>query len=400
MSHRAVLARREGLGTPADVYLEGSDQHRGWFQVSLLTGIGLNDAAPYKTVVTHGWTLTESGEKESKSKGNFTDPEWVCKEMGADILRLWVGSVNYLQDVIISPNLLRQVGDSYRRIRNTFKFLLGNISDFDPEKDSVAYDQLLSLDRYMLHRLEQVRGQVMEAYERFELHRVFHLLHNFCSVDLSSRYCDILKDRLYADRAAGVKRRSAQTVMRTITVVLAKLLAPVMVFTADEVWDHIRKEYASEQDGTVAESVHLSEMAEAAPEWLDEELAADYAVLWRVRDDVLRELEKQRQQGQIGSSLEATVRLWSTDDEIRAILTHFSEELASFLIVSHAEVNETACNEGVAGQESETVMIQTAVATAQKCARCWNFFETVGTISDQPDICQRCYEVLKAEKKQ
>jgi isoleucyl-tRNA synthetase len=398
VSHRAVLERRKQLSSPADLYLEGSDQHRGWFQVSLLTGIGLNDSAPYKTVLTHGWTLTESGEKESKSKGNFTDPEWVCNEMGADILRLWVGTVNYMQDVQISPNLLRQVGDSYRRIRNTFKFLLGNISDFDPATDTVSMEELLALDRYMLHRLEEVRSQVAEAYERFELYRVFHLVHHFCTVDLSARYCDILKDRLYAEQAKGLKRRSAQTVLRRIAVVLVKLLAPVLSFTADEIWDYLTEYASSAEEGTAAQSVHLSNMPEAEPGNLDEALASEFEILWAVRDEVLRELEKKRQEGSIGSSLEGTIELFSTDKTTENVLKTYENDLASLCIVSRAEIAESTGDEWVTGQEYGKIQLRVAVATAEKCARCWNYFETVGTISDCPDICRRCYEVLNADE--
>jgi len=398
ISHRAVLERRANLGSPADLYLEGSDQHRGWFQVSLLTGVGLNGCAPYRAVVTHGWTLTESGEKESKSKGNFTDPEWVCNELGADILRLWVSSVNYMQDVMISPNLLGQIGDAYRRMRNTFKFLLGNLGDFNPQTDQVPYDRMLPLDRYMLHRLEHVRCEVLDAYERYEFHRVFHALYQFCAVDLSARYCDILKDRLYAERADSLARRSAQTVLRRTAVMLAKFLAPILAFTADEVWDYL-KAGGSEAEGTTASSVHEALMpldGNAAGTMPDDQLYRDYEELWAVRDVVLRELEVKRKAGAIGSGLEAAVWIHTGDAALQSVLKRHEAELSAFFIVSQAHLEANAEPESSRGGQPEALSVKVAAASGAKCARCWNYSTKVGSEPAGADLCHRCATVLGA----
>ena len=396
ISHRAVLDRNPHLSAPADLYLEGSDQHRGWFNVSLLTGIALRDAAPYKTVVTHGWTLTESGEKESKSKGNFTDPEWVCNEMGADILRLWVGSVNYMQDVIISPNLLKQMGEAYRRIRNTFKFLLGNLHDFAGERDALPYAQLLPVDQWMLHRLEDVLADATAAYEAFEFYRVFHAVHTFCSVDLSALYCDILKDRLYVSKADGRDRRSAQTVLRRIAVVLAKLLAPIIPFTMDEVWEYLRATSASAAEGTSEDTVHLSAWPAPAPTFRNAALAADFERLTAVRNEVLRELEKLRQQGVIGASLEARVQLYAEDAELRALLARHAAHLAEWLIVSHVELAEANPRDAQPAQDVSGLWLVVCPAADAKCARCWNHAPSVGAQASHPDLCRRCVEAINA----
>jgi isoleucyl-tRNA synthetase len=396
VSHKAVLTRRAELRWPADVYLEGSDQHRGWFQVSLLTGVALCDVAPYKAVVTHGWTLSESGEKESKSKGNFTDPEWVYNEMGADILRLWVSSVNYMQDVMISPSLLRQMGDAYRRMRNTFKFLLGNLYDFEPRRDGLPQAQLRPLDRYMLHRLEELRAEVIEAYERYEFYRVFHLLHNFCAVDLSARYCDILKDTLYVEAAAGPARRSAQTVLWQITVALTHLAAPILAFTCDEVWEHLAAR-ATNNDSAALPSVHVSTMPAAHPEHCETVLAEHYAVLWRVREDVLRELETLRARGEIGAGLDAAVELATDDAALMGVLRAHAAALHELCIVSQVRV-QAAPDAGawLAGVNVPALRLRVQRAQGAKCARCWNYSETVGAQAHADDLCARCAGVLRA----
>jgi len=397
LSHRAVLEATPGLHTPADLYLEGSDQHRGWFQVSLLTSMALSSQAPYRNVVTHGWTLTESGEKESKSKGNFTDPEWVYNEMGADILRLWVSSVNYMQDVMISPNILRQMGDAYRRIRNTFKFLLGNLHGFDPRQHAVPMEQLLPLDRYMLHRLEEVATLVRAAYESYEIYRVFHLVYNFCAVDLSARYCDILKDRLYADERTGLRRRSAQTVLHAITVELAQYLAPILSFTCDEVWEHLAAQGMA-PEGPAADSVHLSLFAAPAPARSADSLAAEFERLWQVRDDVLRELEQARKAGLIGAGLDAQVALYTADGALAALLAKYAHELPALFIVSYVDLVAQAGNDWKTGLACPSLHIRVARARGVKCPRCWNYSETVGADPSAPDLCQRCARVVAAQR--
>lgn len=395
VSHYAVVERRPELDFPADLYLEGSDQHRGWFQVSLLTGVGLNDSAPYKTVVTHGWTLTESGEKESKSKGNFTDPEWVCDSLGADILRLWVGTVNYMQDVTISKNLLSQIGDTYRRIRNTFKFLLGTTADFSPDTDAVNYDQLQDIDKYMLHRLNEVCTAATNAFEGYEFHRAVHLIHNFCTVDLSARYNDILKDRLYCDGADSTSRRAAQTVLRTIATTLARLLAPVLTFTAEEVWEHLRKAGVSESDGTTYDSIHLAPWPQIHNEYNTPELSDTFSTLWKVRDDVLHVLEEQRQAGNIGSPLDAHVILNITgNDDTADVLNTYKESLPTLFIVSHVTLSSDSDSEMTDGQNVQGLALRVEHAAGEKCARCWNYRTDVGTYDDYTDVCGRCRTVL------
>jgi len=386
VSNRAVLDRREQLDVPADLYLEGSDQHRGWFQVSLLISTGLRGAPPYKSVVTNGWTLAASGEKESKSKGNFIDPAVVCDKMGADILRLWFGSVNYMQDVQISQDLLKQVGDSYRRIRNTFKFLLGNIHDFNPETDALNYDNLLPLDKYMLHVLENLRDKVIAAYSEYKFYRVFHLIHDFCTVDLSARYCDILKDRLYVEAAAGINRRSAQTVLRKICVDITKLIAPILSFTSEEVWQYIRATAESAGDGTKCESVHLALLPEKHEEFLNDTLNADYNSLWEIRDEALRELEIKRRDGIIGSSLEAAVSLKVKDEKTISLLKKYEKELPSLFIVSQVEI--------ISDDTADTLSISVQKASGEKCARCWNYSETVGDNEKYSDLCARCAKII------
>jgi len=381
ISYKAVIDRRDELTFPADLYFEGSDQHRGWFQVSLLTSVGLNGIAPYKTVVTNGWTLTETGEKESKSKGNYTDPVKVCEKMGADILRLWAGSVNYMQDMMVSENLLKQVADEYRRIRNTFKFLLGNIHDFDSENDAVPYENLLELDKYMLHNLEALREKVVQEYDNFKFYHAVRLIHNFCSVDLSSRYCDILKDRLYVEKKDGLKRRSAQTVLRYITVVLTKLLAPVLAFTCEEVW-----EYLSDNG-----SVHLSLLPEPRPSHINPEIAKVFNGLWKVRDEVLRELEFKRQDGSIGSSLDAAVILQTDDAELECFLNKYFDDLPACFIVSQVEITKEKTDEFSRGQDLKALNIFVKKAAGGKCARCWNYS---GNVEGDIDLCPRCISVL------
>ena len=383
ISHKAVIDRRKELTFPADLYFEGSDQHRGWFQVSLLTSIGLKNVAPYKTVVTNGWTLAESGEKESKSKGNYTDPVEVCEKMGADILRLWAGSVNYMQDMMVSHNLLKQVADEYRRIRNTFKYLLGNIHDFNPENDSVSYDDLLDIDKYMLHNLELLREKVINEFDDFKFYHAIRLIHNFCAVDLSSRYCDILKDRLYAEKADGLRRRSAQTVLRYIAEVLTKLLAPVLAFTTEEVWEYLNKKSV--------DSIHLSLMPLAQPNHLNPEIASDFDALWKVRDDVLKILETKRQNGDIGSSLEAAVALQTDDENLSNLLNKYLDDLPACFIVSQVEINREINDGFSSGHDLKSLNIYVRKAAGGKCARCWNYSKKV---EGETDLCPRCLNVV------
>lgn len=388
LSHRAVCGRREGLYDPADMYLEGCDQHRGWFQVSLLTGIGLMDRAPYRKVVTHGWTLAAKGEKISKSKGNYVDPVLMCDKLGADILRLWVSSTDYTQDVVFNDKILGVISDAYRRIRNTFKYLLGNIADFRPE-NAVPFADLSKLDRYMLHSLEELRAEVTEAYEKNEYIKAFQAILNFCTVDLSSRYCDILKDTLYTEGKDAKCRRSAQTVLRRCAVVLAKLMAPILVFTSEEVWECLAEMELTEKEGREG-NVHLAFWPEEEKEHLDPALAAQFAKIWSVRDEVLKELEGLRQSGEIGSGQEAEAEVWSDDPEWLALLKEYEGDLAKLCIVSALAVKKPEN-----GREAGKLMVAARRSDKPKCARCWNCSDTVGENSEYPDVCARCADVLK-----
>jgi isoleucyl-tRNA synthetase len=304
-----------------------------------------------------------------------------------------VGSVNYMQDVMISPHLLRQIGDAYRRIRNTFKFLLGNLVDYDPAHDALAPDALLPLDRYILHRLEEIRAQVTDAYERYEFYRAFHLLYNFCTLDLSALYCDIVKDRLYVELADGPKRRACQTALHEVLDTLTRLLAPIMAFTCDEVWEHVR---ALDDSAGEPWSVHLADWPMARPERTDNTLAGEYAGLLAVRADVMRELEKCRKDGMIGAGLEAAVVLHSSDAALSALLQEYAEELPAFFIVSQVQVAPEVIANGIVGEDTASLTLRIEQAAGAKCARCWNFSPSVGTIAGHADLCARCHAVMQA----
>jgi len=299
-----------------------------------------------------------------------------------------------MQDVTISPALLRQMGDAYRRIRNTFKFLLGNLYDFDPRDDAVALEQLQPLDRYMLHRLEELRAEAQTAYERYEFYRVFHLLHNFCAVDLSARYCDILKDTLYVEAGAGARRRSAQTALWELALALTKLAAPILAFTCDEVWDHLAARALGDNGATVP-SVHLALMPAPRPERLQPRLAAQFDQLWRVRDDVLRALEALRKRGAIGAGLDADVALWTDDTALTAVLHAHAASLPRLFIVSRVEVAAAAGPEWQHGHTLPTLRLDVRPARGRKCARCWNYTDDVDAGAAPTDVCQRCRNVMR-----
>ena len=328
-SSRASVMRRCLKGRkwwPADLYLEGSDQHRGWFHSALLAGVVTDHRAPYKAVLTHGFVLDGQGKKMSKSAGNVVAPQDVIKQSGAEILRLWVSAQDYRDDVRISPEILTHLIEAYRKIRNTCRFLLSNLYDFDPGKDRVPYEQLPELDRWALHRLNELIPTVRKSYEDFEFHAIFHALNNFCSVDLSAVYLDILKDRLYTFRADSPLRRGSQTVLFEIVVTMTKLMAPVLSFTAEEIW----RTLSAQPGGHLGmSSVHLSAFPEAQPQWQDADLAQRWEQLLEVRVAVQAALEDQRRDKVIGSSLEADVQIQANPERyelLRAVckrLTHY-----------------------------------------------------------------------------
>ena len=378
MSFAAVL-KPQGWW-PAGLYLEGSDQHRGWFHSALLAGMTTDGTPPYQAVLTHGFVVDGAGKKMSKSAGNVVAPQDVIKQSGAEILRLWVAAQDYREDLRISPEILNHLVEAYRKIRNTCRFLLGNLYDFDPAAHRVAYDKLPELDRWALLRLGELIPKVRTAYEDYEFHTIFHALNNFCSVDLSSVYLDILKDRLYTFHKNAHERRSSQTVLFEILVALTKLMAPVLSFTADEIWRMLPE--AARKD---AAGVHLASFPEADRKWADEKLAQRWERLLQIRTVVQASLEAQRRDKVIGSALEARVVL-TVDGTLREFLKPDEPNLPAFFIVSQVVLEPGS-------QEGFSVEIQRA--DGGKCERCWNYRPAVGTFKDHPTLCDRCVEAIR-----
>ncbi|MDY0270284.1 isoleucine--tRNA ligase [Trichloromonas sp.] len=387
VSHAAVLEQRPELKSPADLYLEGSDQHRGWFHSSLLAAVGTRDIAPYKAVLTHGFVVDGNGKKMSKSQGNVVAPEEVIKKFGAEILRLWVAAQDYRDDIRISPEILQRLSDAYRRIRNTARYILGNLHGFDPAADAVADGELLEIDRWALSRLERLVGRVEKAYDDYEFHFLYHAVHNFCSVDMSAFYLDVLKDRLYTAPAKSLARRSGQTAMYRILDALTRLIAPVLSFTADEIW--------RELPGKREESVHLASFPRFETSLLDADLEARFEKLLAVRSDVSKALETARTDKLIGHSLDARVLVAAPAGEWRELLDNYRDELATLFIVSQAELVDELSGDAAVGTEVPGLKVQVEKAQGEKCERCWNYSVTVGSDSEHPTICRRCLEALK-----
>ncbi|MFQ5847104.1 MAG: isoleucine--tRNA ligase [Candidatus Methylomirabilales bacterium] len=381
-SQAAVLETRPDQHWPAEMYLEGSDQHRGWFHSSLLTAVGTKGRAPYKEVLTHGFVVDGEGRKMSKSLGNVIAPQEVMSTYGAEILRLWVAAEDYRDDVRLSPEILTRLVEGYRRIRNTCRYLLGNLYDFDPRKHLVPREALLEIDRFILHRLQKLTERLLRAYERYEFHVLFHALHNFCTVDLSAFYLDVLKDRVYTAGAASPERRAAQTAMFLILQTLTRLMAPVLSFTAEEIWGYIPRR------GDEEESVHLAEFPRVDEGYLDEALAERWERLLRVRDEVLRVLEEARKSKVIGNSLEATVQVLA-GSALMPFLQSTAQDLSTICIVSGVELTP-------AREEGPDLSVVVHRAPGQKCERCWVYRESVGHSPEHPTLCDRCVAVLEA----
>jgi isoleucyl-tRNA synthetase len=387
VSHAAVLERHADLKWPADLYLEGSDQHRGWFHTSLLTAVGTRGKAPYEAVLTHGFTVDAQGRKMSKSLGNVVAPQEVIAQHGAEILRLWVASENFREDVRgPDAEITGHLVEVYRRIRNTCRFLLGNLADFDATTNRLAYAELQELDRLMLHRLQKTIERVRRAYHDHEYHMVFHTLHNFCVIDLSSFYLDVLKDTLYTARADAAERRSAQTVLHETLLALVKLMAPILAFTAEEIWGYLPAAGRNES------SVHLSEFPLVDPAAIDEDLAARWDHLLAVRGEILKALEQARHDKLIGTSLEAAVDLYVPDGEWRDRLDAYADTLGSICIVSALALHpSTAAPAGaMASDVIPELTIQVRHAPGSKCVRCWHWGEDVGQHAEHPTLCSRC----------
>lgn len=391
-SHMGVLDEKEkwpDLRWPADLYLEGSDQHRGWFNSSLSTSVAVTGKAPYRAVLTHGFVVDEKGRKMSKSLGNVVDPLKVIKQMGADILRLWVTSADYRGDLAVSQNILKQITESYRKIRNTARFILGNLSDFDPAKDQVSREELREIDRWALLELNKLIKRVIKAYREYEFHTVYHAIHNFCTVEMSARYLDIVKDTLYCQPAASPERRAVQTVLYKTLHVLVRLLTPVLAFTSEEIWQHIPK-----VEGEPV-SVQLTDMPEIDESYLDPELESKWERLLRVRSAVNRALETARKEKMIGNSLEAAVTLYVNDD-FYEFLSPVKNDLPGLFIVSTVHLLKGSVPENaLTFEELPEVGVVVRKAEGRKCERCWNYHVDVGKDEDYPEVCPRCATVLK-----
>ncbi|MGB3190226.1 MAG: isoleucine--tRNA ligase [Limnoraphis sp.] len=409
----AAVAKQRGLGYPVDMYLEGSDQHRGWFNSSLLTSVANYGHAPYKTVLTHGFVLDEKGHKMSKSLGNVVDPAIVIEggknqqkepPYGADILRLWVSSVDYSTDVPLGGNILKQMSDIYRKIRNTSRFLIGNLHDFDPEKDAVAYEELPDLDQYMLHRITEVFTEIKDAFDQFQFFRFFQTVQNFCVVDLSNFYLDIAKDRLYISAENSIRRRSCQTVLAVALESLAKAISPVLCHMAEDIWQNLPY-------STPYLSVFESGWVKLEENWKQPELAKFWQKLREIRAEVNQVMEKARKEKMIGSSLEAKVLLYVADEKLREQLDEMNpptaelkqyngiDQLRYLFICSQVELLETPNKlKGLEySNESEDLGIGIVKADGEKCDRCWNYSVHVGESTEDPTICERCVAALAGE---
>lgn len=385
-SHAAVLNDRDYLTWPADLYMEGGDQYRGWFQSSLLTAVAWRGKAPYKGVLTHGWTVDGEGRKMSKSLGNVIAPSEVVNQYGADILRLWVASLDYRVDVRLSQDILKQLSESYRKIRNTARFILGNLHGFDPNKDAVPTDALEDIDRWALMRLDELTAQVRRAYEAFEFHDALHRMHNFCVVDMSNFYLDVIKDRLYVEKEDSATRRAAQTTIYTILDTLTRLLAPILAFTSEEIWS-----YLPHKTGDDPESVMFNEIPSQPHITRDDAFMDKWDRIHALREDVQKALEIARTAKLIGGSLDAKVTLFATGDQL-AFIRSIKEMLPAILIVSALEIAEDGTGDYTG--EVEGVSITVAHADGHKCGRCWSFSDTVGTDAEHPELCARCAAIL------
>jgi len=386
VTHACVLAKREQLAFPADLYLEGSDQHRGWFQSSLLASVAMNDVAPYKAVLTHGFTVDAEGKKMSKSKGNVIAPQSVMKDLGADVLRLWVASTDYRGEMTVSSEILNRTSDGYRRLRNTARFLLSNLDDFDPAQDLIASNDLLALDRWIVDRAFTLQEEVKSAYESYQFQHIYQKVHHFCVIDLGGFYLDIIKDRQYTAKADGLARRSAQTAMYHVLEALTRWLAPIISYTADEIWQYL--------PGERSESVFLTTWYQDLVE-LDADALLNRDVwqkLMAVRTAVSKELEKSRAKGDIGASLNAEVELYCSPEYLQA-LTLLGDELRFIFITSKATAfaADSTPDDAVI-TEIEGISVKIIVSEHAKCVRCWHQAPDIGSHEEHPELCGRCID--------
>ena len=384
VSHAAVLGQREELATPADLYLEGADQYRGWFQSSLLTSVAAYGRAPYKTVVTHGWVVDGEGKKMSKSIGNTINPDDIVNQYGADILRLWVASSDYHADIRISKDILKQLSEIYRKIRNTARFILGCISDFDPDKDAVCDCKLHEMDKFALMRLNQVVAECRDAYENFEYHLIFHAIHNFCVLDMSNFYLDAAKDRLYVEGKDSETRRAAQTTIYKVLHVLTRLIAPILSFTSDEIW-----KFMPHKEGDDVRNVVLNDFPTVEQE-VDTGLIERWEKIHAIRDDVKKALEIARTAKVIGASLESAVTIYATGEQLE-FLRSVEPILTTVLIVSAVEIKE---GDGGEFKGDSGIGVTVVHASGDKCESCWSYSDTVGEDAEHPTLCARCRAIV------
>lgn len=385
-THIAVLETRPELQWPADLYLEGSDQYRGWFNSSLITAAAVRGKAPYKGILSHGFTLDGEGRKMSKSLGNTVEPAKVCNQLGADILRLWVSSVDYRSDVRISDNILKQITEVYRKIRNTLRFFLGNLNGFDPKQHAVPYEQMNELDRFALIRLHRMIERVRRAYDNYEFHIVYQAVHHFCAVEMSAFYLDIVKDRLYVEAPDNPERRAAQTVLYESLNAVVKLIAPILPHTADEVWKHV-------PDAEVI-SVQLTDLPEADPKVYDEEIERKWNQFMDVRDEIFKALEQARKDKVFGNSLGAQVDLYPEEETYRLLST--LDDLNELLIVSKANLHAPDVAASEDAMQLKGIAVKVSPAPGEKCERCWIVTPETGQNEKYPDLCPRCVSVVES----
>ncbi|WLD95084.1 isoleucine--tRNA ligase [Alkalihalobacillus sp. AL-G] len=383
-SHQSVLEERSELVRPADVYLEGTDQYRGWFNSSLSTSVAVTGKAPYKTIITHGFALDGEGRKMSKSIGNVMDPIKVMKQLGADIIRLWVSSVDYQADVRVSDDILKQVSEVYRKVRNTLRFMLGNLNGFDPAKHRVDYEDMNELDQYMLVKVNQLVQRAKDAYDDYQFSTVYNAIHNFCTIELSSFYLDLAKDTLYIEAEDDLKRRSMQTVLYDSVVALTQLVAPILAHTADEVWEYI--------PGMKEESVQLTSMPEVTDYPNASNLLEKWDEMLDVRDEVLKALENARNEKVIGKSLAASIELYPTEKTKELLET--VNDLDKFFIVSEVKISGTMEEAPEESVRFEHVAIVAKAAEGETCDRCWTVTPTVGADTNHPTVCERCATIV------
>ncbi|MFC1559819.1 isoleucine--tRNA ligase, partial [Candidatus Margulisiibacteriota bacterium] len=385
-SHYSVLWGEKELSWPANLYLEGSDQHRGWFQTSLLTAVGAKGKAPYRSVLTHGFTVDEKGKKMSKSLGNVVDPQKVVQEYGADVLRLWVASADFRNDMSASKNILSHVRDAFTKIRNTCRFLISNLNDFDLKKDAVAYKKMEEIDRWALLRLQRLVEKVHKAYDEFEFHIVFHSVHAFCVNDLSSFYFDVIKDRLYCENKSGNLRRSSQTAMNEILTTMVKLLAPVLSFMSEDLWRHITKG---------KESVFLQDIPTANKDYLDKNLEERWDELLDIKTEVNKIVEEARAKKLINQPLEGKLEIW-VEGTAKDILQSLGKDLPAVMIASQVEfMDGKPPDEAKKSEKFPQLSVLVKKADGHKCDRCWIYSKSVGTSKENPTICERCEGVVK-----